>query len=250
MAKPTGHGGIDSPDFLQATTPHANPVEITIAELAVRMGFPHVFERTGNVLFYDRFEYGISDWGLSHDIAANKPVLTSRGLLASPYSAALVIAGGAAGYSYISKRVAYPYLTVFGTEFSFLPTDEFGELLFGYQLYTGADRLSVWIKYNDVTDKWYVYNGVGAFVEFAEQGLGTWDIEAWHTAKVVVDMANLQYARVMIDAEDYSLADYAVEVVAVPAAPRLELVFSTTQLGALVYNLHIDNVIMTINEPT
>lgn len=250
MAKPTGSGGRDSPDFLQAATPHENPVEITLAELSVRLGFPHVFERTGNVLFYDRFSYGLSDWSLSHDIAANKPVLTSRGLLGSPYSARLVIAGGGSGYSYISRRIAYPYLTVYGTEFSFLPTTEFGQLMFGYQMYTGTRRYSVWIKYLDTTDKWYVYDENGAFVEFAEQGLGTWDIDAWHTAKVVVDMESLQYSRVMFDAQDYSLAAYGVEDLANVAAPRLELMFSVSQEGAETFNLHVDNVVMTINEPT
>ncbi|NIW97366.1 MAG: hypothetical protein GWN13_03805 [Phycisphaerae bacterium] len=249
MARATGHGGRDYPDYIQATTPHQNPIEITLAELAVRMGFPHVFERTGNVLFYETYQYGISDWFPSGSHASNYPVLASHGLLNSPYSCKLQIAVSGAAYSQIAKDVAYPYLTTYGFELAFRPLSEFGTLLLGYQVYTGTQRISVWARYNDVENKWYIYDENGTFQEIATYPMGTWDISVWHPVKVVVDLDNLKYARFSYDANDISLSSYGLEVVASAVTPRLTIGVSIGQVGTELSSMYIDNVILTINEP-
>jgi hypothetical protein len=250
MAKPDGHGGRDYPDYIQGSTPHQNPIEITLAELAIRLGFPHVFERTGNVLFYETFEYGISDWFPSGSAAPNYPVLSSHGLLNSPYSCKLQIVASGAAYSQIAKDVAYPYLTTYGLELAFRPLDEFGYFMFGYQVYTGTHRYSVWCRYYDTDNKWYIYDETGAFQEIATYPIGTWDISVWHPVKVVVDLDNLRYTRFSYDANDLSLASYPLNVVASAVTPRLEIGITLGQVGVELSSVYVDNIILTINEPT
>jgi len=249
MAKATGHGGRDYPDYLQGALPHENPVEITRAELAIRLGFNNVFERTGNVLWYETFENGMGDWFKGANGPANIPVLSSRGLLNSPYSALLQITFSDTSYSSIAKYVAYPYITTFGLEVSFRPLSVFGTLMFGYQIYTGAIRYSVWIRYNCVTSIWELYDENGDWQTIGTYDLGTSDISVWHTAKVVVDMVNLRYARLSYDAVDNAIAQYGVESVASTIRPGLELSMSLGEVTSNIGSVCIDNVILTMNEP-
>jgi hypothetical protein len=249
MALPEGHGGIDYPDFIQSTTPHSNPVEITRAELAVRLGFPHVFERTGNVLFYETFAHGISDWHPLQNPIANKPLLSSRGLLNSPYCAVLVSDGTAAGFSTIRKDLGYPYLTTFGMEFSFQPSTNIGELFFGIIVYTGDTKHSVWAYYNDSVYKWYVLDDTPAYQEVLTYCIGAHDHTNWHTVKLVVDMVNLRYARLMVDNEDVGLSAYTPRADADATDPYIYLGIDSFTLGTRIFDIYIDNVILTINEP-
>lgn len=250
MARPEGHGGRDYPDYIQSATPHQNPIEITLAELAIRLGFPHVFERTGNVLYYETFEYGMGDWFPLGNAAANYPVLSSHGLLNSPYSCKLQIAVTGAAYSQIGKEIAYPYLTTYGLELGFRPLDEFGTFMFGYQVYTGTERISVWCRYNDVADTWSIYDENGVWQVIASYPMGTWDISVWHPVKVVVDLDNLRYARFSYDANDIGLSAYPLEVVASAVTPRLSIGISMGEVVSELAAIYVDNVILTINEPT
>jgi len=249
MVKPTGKGGIDYPDFIQATTPHSNPVEITRAELAIRLGWPQVFERTGNVLYYESFGYGLSDWNVSSNIAANKPILASRGLLQSPYCARLTIDGTAAGYSDIAKHVGYPYITSFGFEFSFMPTKEFGELYFGILLYTGEKKYSIWARYSDATFIWSILDDTPAYIPVLTYDVGAWNTLVWHPVKMVVDLPNNRYARLMVDAQDVGLTQYVPKTDIDDTPPYLMMGIETFVVGTRKVNIYVDNVILTINEP-
>lgn len=249
MAKAVGHGGIDYPDFLQAITPHENPVEITRAELAIRLGFPHVFERTGNVLFYETFSHGLSDWNPTQSPIANKPLLSSKGLLNSPYSALLVSDGTAAGYSIIRKDLGYPYLTVFGLEFSFLPNTQIGQLYFGIIVFTGDTKHSIWAYYDDSVYKWYILDNTPTYKEILTYDIGAWDHTNWHTVKIVADMVNNYYVRMAIDNEDVALTNYVPRTDNDVTPPYIYLGIDAFTLGVRAYTICVDNVILTINEP-
>lgn len=249
MARPTGHGGRDFPDYIQQSTPHENPVEITIAELAIRLGYPAVFERTGNLLYYETFEYGISDWFPLGSAADNYPVLAARGLLNSPYSCLLQINSGPAGYSQIAKNVAYPYLTTYGFELAFRPTDEFGRFMIGIQVYTGTYCHEMFARYDNTVNTWSIYTGVATWTVIATYPMGTSDISVWHPVKLVGDFDNLQYGRFSYDAEDVGLSSYALVSSASAVTPRLEIGATLSQVAAETAGTYVDNVILTMNEP-
>lgn len=249
MALPQGHGGIDHPDWIQSTTPHSNPVNITLAELAIRLGFPQVFERTGNVLFYEGFEYGLSDWNPNQNKAANTPMLYSKGLLDSPYCVRLAIDGTPGSYSLIQKNLGYPYLTTFGMEFSFSPTTFMGTLNFGIIVYTGTIKHSIWVSYNDSVYTWSILDNTPAYKNVLTYDVGSWDHSSWHTAKVVADLVNERYARFMIDNEDVGISSYVPRQDADNTPAYIYLGIDTFILGTRVYNVYVDNIIFTINEP-
>lgn len=249
MAKPEGHGGIDYPDWIQAITPHSNPVEITRAELAIRLGFPQVFERTGNVLFYETFRYGLSDWNVQGNPAANTPILSTRGLLDSPYCAKLISDGTAAGFALIRKDLGYPYITTFGMEFSFQGSTSIGELRFGLIVYNGDTKYSVWAYYEDSTYKWYVLDDTPAYQHVLTYDMGFWDHTNWHTVKLVADLVNERYARLMVDDKDVGLGDYTPRMDVDATQPYIYLGIQSFTLGVRVYDIFVDNVILTINEP-
>lgn len=249
MAKPQGHGGIDSPDFIQATTPHSNPVEITLSELAIRLGYPGVFERTGNVLHYDTFEYGLSTWSLSGDVSNHVPVLSCMGLLQSPYALKLPMAIATPAYSTARKRIAYPYITTYGFELSFLPMEDFGLLYCGIRIYTGTYAYHFYYKHTNPDGKWFIQNETGLFVEVATYGIDAHFNPIWHPVKLVVDLVNERYGRLMVDGLDVGLSSYGVFKSASAERPYMTIYISNEENGGVRGTMHIDNVIVTINEP-
>lgn len=249
MAKATGHGGIDSPDFIQGTTPHQNPVEITLAELAIRLGYPGVFERTGNVLHYDTFEYGISGWSVNGDVGSHVPRLSCRGLLQSPFALKLPMEIATSSWSTAVKRIAYPYITSIGFELSFLPMEAFGMLYCGIRIYDGTYQYNCYFQYKDTDSKWYIMNSIGLFTEVA-----TYDIDAhfnpiWHPVKLVVDIPNQRYGRLMVDNLDVSLITHTIYRPASAERPYMYIYVSNWEDSGVRGTIHVDNLIVTINEP-
>lgn len=249
MANPTGRGGIDSPDFIESATPHENPVQISLSELAIRLGWPHVFERTGNVLYHDNFEFGVGDWVVNGDVAGDIPCVASRGLMVSPYSVKLILQNGEFSFSYMRKRVAYPYLTTYGVEVSFLPTAEFGSFDFGFTVFTGEYRYPCYAAWDDVGHRWMLFTDAGGYVEVATYQIDAWDNPVWHPVKIVANMVTKRYCRLMYDAEDLALSDYGINEVADTTAPHMMIYIGAYQAGTRTGDIYVDNVLLTINEP-
>ncbi len=79
--------------------------------------------------------------------------------------------------------------------------------------------------------------------------IGAHDHSNWHTVKLVADLVNLTYARLMVDNEDVGLKSYSPRSDTDATDPYIYLGIQSFTIGTRVFNVYVDNVILTINEP-
>ncbi|GAH29279.1 unnamed protein product, partial [marine sediment metagenome] len=107
-----------------------------LSELAVRLGSISQFDRRGDVIFQDSFEYGLGKWLLCGDKTGDEQILISKRSRSGGYCVKLT--GGSEGslYSAMYIHLAYPVLSKLGMECHFALEDDVDYLLFEMRLFT------------------------------------------------------------------------------------------------------------------
>ena len=239
----------DLPDWL-ALSAQVTVGEVTdLGELAVRLGSPVVFDRTGDVVMFDDFEAGLGRWVSSTTGTGGVVDLSRVRARSGLFSARLVGGSTAARTAEIRRDLAVQALQALGFEFSFhIPTD-ISSVRWVIIAYDGTNRTEYTIAYHDTNTRLNYLNGSGSLVEFASsvdlqifQGL-------FHVGKVVVDSANGRYSRFTLNATTYSLDGIAAQVSADTSNPYLSvraLILSRAAQNDVCY---VDWPIVTQNEP-
>jgi len=250
MARVVGKGGIDYPDFHVRQIVHNAPVSIDVAELSVRLGSTHRFEQTGNVLFIEDWDCGLSSWVVGGYPIACYPILDASYHYIKPYACKLLTDGTAGANSFIKRDIPFPYVTSLGMQFSFLARSDFNYLEAQLHIYTG--ELHYYFQTQiDITNKCieiYAHPGTNYNVyDYTIELAGTSD---WHTVKIVGDFINRQYVRGLIDGADFDLSDYALRVTEDDTNPVMRLYFLIYEPNEQADAVWLDNIILTLNEPT
>lgn len=249
MARVIGRGGIDYPDLFTQPRPHETTVAIDLAELAVRLGSPHIFEQSGNLLYQEQFSNGFGAWNIGGWPVAAYPVIDASYCYHVPYSCKFVTTGLAEDYSFISQALPYPYVSSFGLQFSFLARSEFDYLSAEMYVYTGSLYYRLIVRVDNTNDRIRIYGGPGIYYNVQDYDLGLGATSGWHTVKIVADFVNQKYVRGLIDGKDFSLADYDIRVTDSVTDPHLWLYFILSEGLARVDAVWLDNILLTLNEP-
>jgi len=250
MARVVGKGGIDYPDFHVKQVVHNAPVSIDVAELSVRLGSTHRFEQTGNVLFIEDWENGLSCWYRGGYPTDCYPVLDASYYYIKPYACKLFTDGTAGANSFIQLMLPFPYLTALGFQFSFLAKDTFNFLEGELHVYTGSLHYLLEVEIDVTNECIEIYATPGRMYNVYDYTIIPGATSGWHTIKIVVDFENKVYVRGLIDGTDFDLSDYAIRVVENAANPHMLLSFLVYEPDEQAEAVWLDNIILTLNEPT
>lgn len=249
MAIPTGFGGRDYPDFggSTSTTRQANITDLS--ELAVRLGSLSWFDRLGNVLITEGFEYGLGNWQPNAYPANAYPVLSAKYFAKEPYSAKLITTIDAGSYSGMKRYFPFPYVAQFGVEVHFKPVETFDTLYWWMTFYTGKRRyhVQVIIAYSDNELQLRTTTSLTDKIDDLDVQIGI--NSPFHVLKVTADLANENYARLMLDERDYDVSDKGIVNTVSTISPYLSMLFYLKPIANTVNRIWLDNIIFTINEP-
>lgn len=222
-------------------------------EAAVRQRSIVSYSRTGNVLWMSDFNSGLSEW--LQQLAANSG--EARILYTPTYQGLAVcrLTGGDLGVNPtgVLKRLAPIDLGRMGLEVTFSVPTPFA------RLYVSIRHVKDDLAYRGLIlidpANGIIYTGDISSSPPAETQIGTCDLKTdqgdfYHTAKLVVDLATLQYVKLHLDQQVIDLAGVALSGPAADTGkPRIEgLVGVRSRVGQLDYG-YVDNVIVTVNEP-
>lgn len=249
MAKPIGHGGIDYPDFGVFSTEHKRPLFIDNAELAVRLGCPQTLERVGQVVLIDQFKYGLGTWVSIPDKTGDLAQLSAKYIRHTPYAVHLHTHGVKDCHARLYRQIEYVYETTAGLEVSFLAKASFKELQIAVSLQYGI--LGYWaLIIIDNVNKLLKYRNVGGGdTTIATHNLTISSLSGWHVLKIVMDFANLEYVRLVLDRNDYSLAQIPMWQASVSDRDYLQIIFDLVGATGSESDIWIDDIILTIGEP-
>lgn len=240
------HGG---PDYgITRSRDVVYPV-VDLSEHAIRLGAPVSFDRRGEVIFWDDFREGAAGWALvaSGAGAASKVALDYAA--ARGYSLELTSGTDLSRYAKAEHQWGFHVLTKLGIEFKF-------------SLYADVESLQVLLYVYDGTNLHHfeimIYPGTGvaqyvdtvaAYQNFLAGLTFTKGKGYFHWLKLVVDLDTDLYTRFILDGVTTVMASYAGHVVASGLEPRALLRVRCDSAAAETGTVHLDEVIVTQNEP-
>jgi hypothetical protein len=219
-----------------------------LGELAARVGSFDTFERSGNVLVLEDFESGLGKWLQVASGADSEVLLSGYTARDGAYSCKLKAGAAVNRAADIYRAVGYPVLSKLGLELSFALIATAPQLFVYFDLYDGTYRTTASLWYVPSTDTLYYRDSAGNYQVLASS-LALYEYAWWwHTLKLVVDFANTQYQRVIINDQTLSLAGVACQKTAQVSSPYLQ-VFIRARSEAVAEGIcYVDNIIATQNE--
>ena len=228
----------------------SEPVEsIRMDELAARLGSIDTFDRRGDVLWYDDFESGINAWDTTATGAGSSIDWVATTSQKGGFSMRL-LAGPAVGRAAAAKHTSpLPVSTKVGFEASFTVDSDIDYISF-QQTYQDALQYAAKINYDETgTGSLYYYDSANN-PQLIVAGLGLLgSTYVFHTIKLVIDIVNNEYVRLILDNTEYDLSSLGIYAAgALGGAQWFQniKVFSGAVAGTTSY---IDSVIVTQNEP-
>lgn len=248
MAKPTGHGGRDSPDYGISNTLQAKTSFSDLSELAVRLGSPVFYERTGIVMAVDTFSGGLGNWFISTLKSNSTVTLDGSYYVTEPYTIKLHVEQSPLSIAQVIRDFPIPYLARFGVELSFMSKGAFEEFFISTSVKTGTMGYHAAVRIRDdanevaISDENAVYQTVGDLDITFDNTTG------WVVAKMVFDLATGYYTRLLVNMQSYDLTDYPLRIYPSADNPSfgIYLYLQTTQDRS--ENIWLDNLILTVNE--
>lgn len=249
MAQPIGHGGRDYPDFGMSTPGASISVVADLGELAARMGASSFYDRQGNVVFWDKFEYGQGNWQFFKDASQDWPFIATYNTLHSPYVCAIPHDGKTETATQVSMGLPYPVSGIFGYELRILFRTSFNWCSFSFNLYTPDDTKYGVIKLDDVNQKMLVRLSATNYIPFADLPTFNVNFPQWNVLKLVIDFDTNKYVRLIYNDVSYDLSSYGLWLLGVGADPRLGISANFAGNAGGTRILLFSNVIVTVNEP-
>lgn len=238
--------GPDYSNFLSAAPVHRVD---DMGELAVRLGSPDSFNRAGNVIFVESFEFGMQRWDISGGVGDGSVGLTPTMYRSGPYSLEMVPKTTGGLYQWIWTRLPYPDSDTIGIEASFVvraATDSFD---LGMWVFDGDSFKRCEIKYDHSLRNLYYMNDVEVWT-LLDDNINLFNSHnLFHTLKLVVDIDADQYKRIVIDSTDMTGLSYAFYTEANLAHPYIQphvRVYAADDSQPVHY---VDDIIITVNEP-
>lgn len=220
-----------------------------MGELAVRLGSIVTHDRRGDVVWFDGFEDGLSKWSTATfggGAAVDLSVVRARnGLL----SARLVAGSDGAQEARLDKTVPFPAESPMGAEFSFELNQNIDRLELVFDIFDGVNVTQYFITWSDTNNNLLYQDANGDNQVIAASVDLSMVVDLFHTMKLVVDMENQVYARLILDQKQYSLANIAAWRDADTTSPALRVRINNFGRSGSNDVVRVDDVIITQNEP-
>ncbi len=202
-----------------------------MGELAVRLGSPVTFDRRGDVFWFTDFRSGLTGIeftanGSGYDLYPLAHPVKSFGL-------SLGLQPGVAAGNYIKVRrfLAVPSLSAIGNEFSFVASIIMSTSACYVTYYNGTNRYVFGALYNHGDGGIYLWDNLAGWVLIDTPGkLYTYQ-NPWSTLKVVCDLDELKYVRVLYNNKKYDCKAYSPVVASDTTEAVLLLEIVTDRAG-------------------
>lgn len=245
--------GIGLPDYAQAKPVSGVPVgpiytSTDTAELAARLGAIDIFDRRGNVIWFDDFESGITKWQFVGTGVGEGAEWNSARARFGGFSCKLTTGDVIDNNQLMIHSEPYPVIGTMGIEFSFSDGED-GTIVWQLILYDGTDLHSMHIRYNIATGRFQYFRLPLGWQDIEPVRVMDYGQSLFHHIKCVGNFNTDEYLRLIYDDVTFDLSGIPLDVQAVGIQPRLDAsLIVTTTINANV-ELYVDDVILTQNEP-
>lgn len=221
---------------------------VGFAELAARMGSMVRYERSGQVLFMDGFEYGLQHWDPAPGGTDAEVVLDPRYCQSSGYSCFLKSGKTDPWNAMIRHRQGGLPTGKMGYQVSFSQGSVGDTFACEMYLWDGVERHDVFMRWSDTLMKLQVYERDTGWTTIDGPLLAFRGAWCFNTMKIVADLDTNKYVRVRLNNYTIDLSDWDVKVTADPTEAGMD--FFITNTGNNLQNdyVWVDDVVITFAE--
>lgn len=250
MAIPVGFGGRDYPDFGVSGLQQSKISLFDMSELAVRLGSINRFDRSGVVIYQTGFEYGLGNWAQNSYDANSFSKLSVLYYSIVPYSMQLQTAYINDAYSGMALSLPLPYVSAMGFEFHVKFVNAIQQFTAQFLIYTGKYRYTVELRFDVAGNEITLYDAGQQRPPIFTNPIYYGGTSTFHVVKLVADLVNENYVRLVFDGVDTILSQHKIRRWGTDATPRLAVLFLNDPPVKAVDVVHLDNIIITMDEPT
>ncbi len=220
-----------------------------LAELVVRLGGVGSIDRAGEVVVLEDFRYGLAGVRVTADELGSS---VNESSLYAHYG------GYTANMARVANTLAWTKLEVFtpsmesgkiGVELQFAATSADPVVLLFISQYTGSKWLLWGLKWSSLTDKVYIGGETVGWTEVASGYDIAQDYHSYHNIKLVVDVENEDYERVLINGVSLSIIATDAKIATSTVAPHVVAIIENYGGTGLANEVYLDYVLITRNEP-
>lgn len=220
-----------------------------MSELAVRLGSPVTFDRTGNVLFQECFESGLTNWEHNSYPSGAFAVPTARFHSIKPYAIKLHTTTDDNSGSGIERGLPFPYLSRMGFEFHYKQISSIKRLYIILTIYTGTVLYRITLELKEVTDQIILTGHPNVEHIISDYKLINVLYSPFHIFKIVFDLNKGFYSRLVIDDIDYNISAIRIPTGASTVKAYVNVFFYLFSFEESANKCYIDNIILTTDEP-
>jgi len=220
-----------------------------LAELAARLSSINTFDRRGNVMWLDDFEHGIEKWHQSGFPPGWEVEWSSVEARNGSFSCLLKTAAVSGASVTIHKYFSIPVASNISLELSVLNEANWDLIAIILDYFDGIRKHEAELRYSYTTHKFiYSAGDEGWLYSGITMKLSAIDT-LFHTIKLVIDIANDRYKRLVVNNQEVDLSAHSLGVGDDDAGPYLSASFTVWAKEDAIAKAYIDDVILTQNEP-
>jgi len=220
---------------------------LDLAEIAVRLGSPVIYDRNGTVLFMDTFQYGLIRWVVNAKAECTISACDTKAII-GPKSLKFAFSGTSTDLSYVGLTPPFLYFNRNGYEITAMWDDPYIFLILDGQLYYNGNNYGFGVKIAPVAHKLYVWGATDWITVASDINIdATGDV--WYFIKLVVDAVNAKYVGLKLNDRFFDLSAYTPKIQASSEPNMLCLFIQAFQTAAQAGNVYVGSTILTINEP-
>jgi len=221
-----------------------------MGELAVRLGSIVALDRRGSVFWQYGFEYGIQGLYPTTAGATSEVGLTADYIVNAPFACKLTAGPAAGSFAELLGKSPSPLSATYGISTAVFTPGYSGDLQIKLIIADGENSYIAWVKLtmSAAAPDVEIYTG-GAWVSIWPAGKQVVYAEVYQYVKLSFDVENLVYKEFSIGGLSIDLSEYPLVSAGAAASYQLVWTIRYTELGAATSFCHIDNVVITANEP-
>lgn len=245
MARATGQGGRDSPDFFLISNPFEQTINIDNTELSVRLGSLMGLHRSGMLIWSEGFNYGLSGWSTDTSTAGCEPYLSGDYFFARPFSCKLYTIGGVLDTSDMWKNIPFIYTDMIAIEIPFWATDDWSEFYVWMQIFDGDTNYNAGVRILGVTGEIQLVNDDGDWETFLTYDWGEGKYDTWHIFKLFVDLENSTYSKCLFSRENIDLTAYPLYTLDADSKSYMNVDIRLVSVEGDTESIYVDNIVVT-----
>lgn len=219
-----------------------------MGELAARLGSPSIYERLGEVVWYDDFGKGTGPYWttLSGTGASIKP--RADNVYQSPFGLRLTGGSDASKSAQITRYFAPLDVGKWGFEVAVTFPTNFDVFKIGCY-YFSADTTYFMILRFDQTNSIVTLNVQGTDPTIYDMPQMWGSNGYYHNIKIVADFSTGYYVRLLVNNESYNISEYPIGESAIVSPPMQTFWMSINSRTGQNDYCQLDRTIITANEP-